>query len=76
MAEPAPDEANLQVGDIEAVVRIIDHAAQEGAFKGWGVLQEVFTVRNRLVTFLTTINPQSQQSEPQDDGPPESPANT
>lgn len=42
----------LQVIDIENAVKAIDHAAQEGAYKGWGTIQEVLEIRNRLVLFL------------------------
>lgn len=37
--------------DIMAAVYLIDHACENGAYKGWEVMQTAFAVRNRLVEF-------------------------
>ncbi len=66
-------EPNIQIGDIEAVVKIIDHACDEGAFKGWQIVTEVLNVRNRLATFLQSVAPKTEP-EPQGDEPPLSPS--
>lgn len=47
----------LQIGDIEAAVKVIDYAAENGSFKGWAVIQEVLVLRNRLVAFLESVTP-------------------
>jgi hypothetical protein len=49
--------AQLQIGDIEAAVKVIDYASEQGAFKGWQVVQEVLVLRNRLVHFVRAVTP-------------------
>jgi hypothetical protein len=61
VAEQNEAEASLQpitltVGDIETAVKAIDHACAEGAYKGWPLINEVFTNRNRLVQFLRQVS--------------------
>jgi hypothetical protein len=45
-------QIHLSVEDIESAVKIIDHAAEQGAFKGWGLIQDVLVIRNKLVHFI------------------------
>lgn len=51
-AAPAP-EAAIGVLDLQNAVKIIDHAAEQGAFKGWQVIEQVIAVRNKLNAFVT-----------------------
>ena len=74
----------LQVGDIEAAIRVIDYAAEQGSFKGWSIIQEVMVLRNRLVAFLKTVpvpaeaeaGADPEQTTEVSDEVPESPAAT
>ena len=45
----------LAISDVQNAVKIIDHCAQEGAFKGWETIEQVLAVRNRLVEFLKEV---------------------
>jgi hypothetical protein len=42
----------LSVNDIDNAVKIIDYAADQGAFKGWKTVEQVLLVRKRLTNFL------------------------
>jgi len=44
---------SLTIVDIERALQIIDHAADQGAFKGWGTIESVLLVRTRLADFVT-----------------------
>ncbi len=66
-------QTNLQIGDLEAVIKIIDHACEQGAFKGWQVCHEVFTVRNRLATFVAAVTPPAPESAETDAAPDAAP---
>lgn len=74
------DTPQLQIGDIEAAIKIIDYASEQGAFRGWNVIQEVLMLRNRLVEFLQAVippTPEVKETETMDDDSdnvPESPA--
>ncbi len=48
----AESPSALQVIDIENAVKAIDYASEQGAYKGWNTIQEVLTIRNKLVLFL------------------------
>lgn len=50
--EQTYEPIGLQVIDIENAVKAIDYASDQGAYKGWGTIQEVLNIRNRLVLFL------------------------
>lgn len=43
---------NLTLNDIQNAVKVIDFAAEQGAFKGWGTIEQVLIVRNRLTAFV------------------------
>ena len=56
-----PQEApSLGIQDIQNALRIIDFAAEQGAFKGWSTINQVLAVRTRLEEFVTYA---AQQSE-------------
>jgi hypothetical protein len=50
--EPVNEAPNLVIQDIENALKIIDFAAEQGAFKGWTTIQQVFAVRGRLAAFV------------------------
>jgi hypothetical protein len=61
-APSAEQPAQLQIGDIEAAVKVIDYASEQGAFRGWNVVQEVLVLRNRLVHFVRSVTPPSEET--------------
>jgi hypothetical protein len=48
--EEAP--VSLSLNDIQNAVKVIDFAAEQGAFKGWKTIEQVLNVRQRLNSFL------------------------
>lgn len=54
----------LSLSDIQNVVKIIDFAADQGAFKGWQTIEQVLVVRSRLHNFVTA----ALASQPQPEG--------
>ena len=40
------------VAEIKNAVAIIDHAADQGAFRGWDAINQVFACRARLLSFV------------------------
>lgn len=56
--KPIPENApKISVDDIKNAVRIIDFAAEQGAYKGWKVIEQVLLVRNRLNEFVSAVAP-------------------
>lgn len=53
----------LAISDVQNAVKIIDHCAQEGAFKGWETIEQVLAVRNRLVEFLKEVETKDVATE-------------
>lgn len=53
----------INITDLENVVKIIDHAAEQGAFKGWAVIEQVLAVRNKVQAFVAAAQPQEPASE-------------
>lgn len=45
-------EISLSLNDIQNAVKVIDFAADQGAFKGWKTIEQVLVVRQRLNSFL------------------------
>ena len=54
---------SLGIQDIQNAVRIIDYAADQGAFKGWQTIEQVQTVRNRLAAFTAYAESQKQAED-------------
>lgn len=44
--------ATISILDLANVVKIIDYAADQGAFKGWTVIEQVAGVRQKINTFV------------------------
>lgn len=65
-SEQTTEEANAisfdVVSELKNAVQIIDHAAEQGAFKGWNVINQVLGCRSRLVAYIelfqAALNPQ------------------
>lgn len=57
--ETAP---TITLVDLQNVLKIIDAAAERGAFKG-GELTAVGTVRDKIATFLVAVTPAEEPAE-------------
>lgn len=53
-----PDEPqiNLNIVDIADAVKVIDYAAEQGAYKGWANIRQVIALRDRLEMFVAAAN--------------------
>lgn len=49
-AEAAP--VTISILDLANVVKVIDYAADQGAFRGWSVIEQVATLRQKINTFV------------------------
>lgn len=58
---PSETSAQITLNDLQNVIKIIDAAAERGAFKG-NELTSVGTVRDKIVSFLSSI-PQETPAE-------------
>lgn len=47
----------IQITDLQNAVQIIDYACEQGAFKGWKVIEQVIAVREKLAAFLAAAAP-------------------
>jgi len=54
---PPTDSPVLSISDIQNAIRVIDYAAEQGAFKGWQTIEQVLIVRNRMNEFLKSVSP-------------------
>lgn len=52
-----PAAASINLADLQNVVRVIDHACEQGAFKGWAVIEQVFALRTKINTFVEASLP-------------------
>lgn len=59
-ATPAVDAPTIGLADLQNAVKVIDHACEQGAFKGWQVIDQVMAVRNKLVAFLVATMPKEE----------------
>jgi hypothetical protein len=62
---PTQSGPTLGIDDIKNAVRIIDFAADQGAFKGWTVTEQVLLVRNRLNNFIKSVAPDETPATPE-----------
>jgi hypothetical protein len=53
-------DATLFPSDIADAVKIIDHAADQGAFRGWENIRQILVVRDRLHAFSEAIKADEQ----------------
>ncbi len=60
-----PEGFNIE--DMQNVLRIIDWACDQGAFKGWETIKNVLIIRTKLDTFVTAalaeLEAQQKQKE-------------
>lgn len=61
---PIPDAPTLGIQDIQNVLKIIDFAADQGVFKGWQTIQQVFAVRERVAAFVAFAQANADESAP------------
>lgn len=54
---PAVEVPGIGLADLQMAVKIIDHAADQGAFKGWASIQQVFAVRTKINNFVVASLP-------------------
>lgn len=54
---------NLNINDIADAVTFIDHAADQGAYKGWAMIRHVLAIRDRLAMFVSAANAQQLNSQ-------------
>lgn len=52
----------INITDLENVVKIIDYAADQGAFKGWAVVEQVLAVRNKIQAFVAAATPAAEEA--------------
>jgi hypothetical protein len=63
---PTTDAASaptLQVQDLQNLLQVVDYAAEQGAFKGWSTISQVFAVRQKLNAFLQSVAPKTDATE-------------
>ena len=66
---PAP---SIELADLQNAIKVIDHACQAGAFRGWAVIEQVIAVREKIATFLKAATP----PEPVEEAKPKAKAKT
>lgn len=60
---PEAEGPNLSITDIQNALRVIDFAADQGAFKGWSTIEQVYAVRQKLNAFVTFAQANSAPAE-------------
>jgi hypothetical protein len=65
MSETQTPQVNLNISDISDAVKVIDHAADQGAFRGWSNIRQVIGLRDRLEAFITAAGAHVQPPEAQ-----------
>lgn len=58
---PAEDAPSLGIQDIQNALKIIDFAAEQGAFKGWSTIQQVLNVRGKIAAFVAYAEANADQ---------------
>lgn len=43
---------SIDLADLQNVVKVIDYACEQGAYRGWAVIEQVMAVRAKLTVFL------------------------
>lgn len=62
---PAFEAPSLGIQDIQNVLKIIDFAADQGVFKGWQTIQQVFSVREKVAAFVAFAQANADEPAPQ-----------
>jgi hypothetical protein len=59
-AAAAQEGPSVSLADLQNAVKVIDYAAEQGAFKGWAVIEQVIAVRNKINTFVVASTPKEE----------------
>ena len=59
---PQTDAPSLGLVDIQNALKVIDFAADQGAFKGWSTIEQVQLVRNNLAAFVAFAAANSEET--------------
>lgn len=51
-------QPSLNITHIAAAVKLIDIAAEQGAYRGWELIRQTLAVRDQLNAFVTAANAQ------------------
>ncbi len=62
--EPAIEAPSLGIQDINNALKIIDFAAEQGAFKGWNTIQQVLSVREKIAAFVAYAQANADEPGP------------
>jgi hypothetical protein len=57
-------QITLNITDISDALKVIDYAAEQGAFKGWDNIRQILQMRDRLDAFITAATAQVNTQEP------------
>ncbi len=66
---PENGAPTLNVVDIQNAVAVIDHAADNGAFRTWDTIVKVLEVRNKLSAFVAAATPKEAEAAVANDAP-------
>lgn len=58
---------NLNISDISDAVKVIDHASERGAFRGWTNIRQVIALRDRLQIFVEAAATATEAAKPSDE---------
>lgn len=56
-------EPTIGLADLQNAIKIIDYACDQGAFKGWQVIEQVASVRGKLARFVEHASPKEEVQE-------------
>jgi hypothetical protein len=63
-------QVNLNITDISDAIKVLDYAAEQGAYRGWANIRQVIALRDRLDAFVTAAGAHIAPPEgPQAEGP-------
>lgn len=67
----SPSPINLNVTDISDAVKVIDHAAEQGAYRGWTNIRQILALRDRLDAFVVAAAAVTESTEAMPEAMPE-----
>lgn len=62
---PAVDQPTIGLQDLQNAIKVIDYACDQGAFKGWQVIEQVAAVRSKLAAFVAAATPPEEPKAPE-----------
>ena len=65
VTEEVEEAPSLGIQDIENALKVIDFAAEQGAFKGWKTIQQVLQVREKIATFVAYAQANAEEAPTQ-----------